>query len=166
MPELHELLSHLPATGRLEWIGLRPERLAPIQVVDAVDAVTDQGLAGDRAAGGKRQVTLIQAEHLPVVAALSGRETVDPTLLRRNLLVRGINLLALKDRRFRIGEALLEGTGPCPPCSRMEENLGAFGYQAMRGHGGITARVVSGGRITRGDALVVEPAEPAPEQHP
>ena len=166
MPELHELLSHLPDTGRLEWIGLRPERLAPIEVVETVEAVTDQGLAGDRAAGGKRQVTLIQAEHLPIVAALCGRETVEPTLLRRNLLVRGINLLALKDRRFRIGDALLEGTGPCPPCARMEENLGPFGYHAMRGHGGITARVVTGGRMRIGDALVVEPADPTPEQLP
>lgn len=65
----------------------------------------------------------------------------------------GINLLALHDRRFRIGSALLEGTGLCHPCSRMEEALGQGGYNAMRGHGGITARVLEGGLVQIGDRV-------------
>jgi MOSC domain-containing protein YiiM len=101
-------------------------------------------------------VTLIQFEHLAVVAALMGREAVPPELLRRNLAVAGISVLALKDRRFRIGEVLLEGTGPCEPCSRMEQNLGPGGYNAMRGHGGITARVLEGGFIRVGDVVRAE----------
>ena len=81
---------------------------------------------------------------------------LDPALLRRNIVVAGLNLLALKGRRFRIGGALLEGSGPCEPCSRMEEALGPGGYNAMRGHGGITARVVEGGLIRVGDAVAAE----------
>ncbi|MBB6098982.1 MOSC domain-containing protein YiiM [Deinobacterium chartae] len=108
-----------------------------------------QALAGP----GKRNVTLIQAEHLPVIAALLGREQVTPDELRRNLVVSGINLLALKDRRFWVGEVLLEGTGACHPCSRMEEALGPGGYNAVRGHGGLTARVVRGGTLRLGDPV-------------
>jgi MOSC domain-containing protein YiiM len=74
--------------------------------------------------------------------------------LRRNLLISGINLLALKDRPFRIGAVLLEGTGLCHPCSRMEAVLGPGGYNAMRGHGGITARVLESGELHVDDALV------------
>jgi MOSC domain-containing protein YiiM len=97
-------------------------------------------------------VTLVQAEHLQVVAALLGLEALDPTLLRRNLVVSGVNLLALRGRQFRVGDVLLEGTTPCHPCSRMEENLGHGGYAAMRGHGGINARVLRGGMLRVGEA--------------
>ena len=62
--------------------------------------------------------------------------------------------MALKGRRFRIGEALFEGTQPCDPCSRMEEALGPGGYNAMRGHGGLCARVLRDGVISVGDELV------------
>lgn len=151
-----------PVEGRLEWIGLRPGRRAPLQVMNHVEVIADHGLAGDHKAtraGGKRQVTLIQCEHLAVVAQLLRRDAVDPTLLRRNLLVSGVNLVALKDTRFRIGEVLFECTGPCEPCSRMEEVLGVGGYNAMRGHGGITARVLAGGLIAVGDTLRVDAAD-------
>ena len=110
---------------------------------------------------GKRQVTLVQAEHLSVIAALAGLEAVTPEQLRRNVVVSGLPLLALKDRRFRIGSdtggwVLLEGTGECYPCSRMEEAFGPGGYNAVRGHGGITARVLEGGMIEVGGLLVPE----------
>jgi MOSC domain-containing protein YiiM len=124
-------------------------------VVDEVEICVGTGLQGDRHARsgrGKRQVTLIQAEHLDVVASLIGRP-VTPDEIRRNLVVRGINVWALKDRVFRVGDVLLEGTGPCAPCSRMERNLGEGGYNAMRGHGGITARVLEGGTVRLGDAV-------------
>jgi MOSC domain-containing protein YiiM len=121
-------------------------------------AETGRGLAGDHRAsrsGGRRQVTLVQFEHLPVIAALAGLPTLAPERLRRNLVVSGVNLLALVDRAFRAGDAVLVGTGPCHPCSRMEEALGPGGYNAVRGHGGITARVLSGGRIRVGDPVTV-----------
>jgi MOSC domain-containing protein YiiM len=72
---------------------------------------------------------------------------------RRNIVVSGINLLALRNAKVHVGEALLEIVGPCAPCSRMEEEIGPGGYAAMRGHGGMTARIVSGGVIRVGDAV-------------
>lgn len=123
-------------------------------MVDVVE-VTSAGLLGDHYAGrnGKRAATLIQAEHLSAVASLSGHRQIDPALLRRNIVVRGINLIALKGRQFRIGGAIFEGTGPCDPCSRMEAALGIGGLNAMRGHGGLTAAVVQPGQIRIGDEV-------------
>jgi len=153
---LGKLMATLPRPGRVEWIGLRPARSAPIREVEAVTAVTGVGLVGDRYVGGsgKRGVTLIQAEHLPAIAALSGHASVSPAWLRRNVVVSGLPLIALKGRRFRIGDVLLEGTDECDPCSNMEQALGPGGYNAMRGHGGLCARIVEGGTFRIGDAVI------------
>jgi MOSC domain-containing protein YiiM len=172
---MRELASHFPRPGRLEAILSRPARRAPPVAVEQAHALAGHGIEGDHAAsrvprqpqGSKRQVTLIQAEHLPVIAALSGRADLDPDhypgLLRRNLVIAGLNLLAARplyrdlNARLRIGdEVILEITGACAPCSRMEEVLGPGGYNAMRGHGGVTARVLRGGVLRVGDPVTVE----------
>ncbi|MBK1646714.1 MOSC domain-containing protein [Thiocapsa imhoffii] len=145
-----------PRPGRLDWIGLRPGKRAALVGVDAAQALTGAGLEGDHYAGrsGNRGITLLQAEHLPVIATLAGVSQMAPAILRRNLLVSGINLIALKGQRFQIGTVVLEGTSFAHPCSRMEEVLGPGGYNAMRGHGGLCARVIQGGLLRVGDAVV------------
>ena len=153
---LADLRARFPRSGHVAWIGLRPAPRATIRVVDSALLTADAGIVGDHRAarsGGRRQVTLIQQEHLGAIAALAELDAIDPALLRRNLVVSGISLAALKARCFRIGEAVLEGTGDCQPCSRMEENLGPGGYNAMRGHGGITARVLQSGLVRIGDTV-------------
>lgn len=123
--------------------------------VETTIADVAEGLVGDRYNGrsGSRQVTLVQREHLAAIASHLGLDHVMPEQLRRNIVVAGINLFALKNHRFSLGEAALEWTGECHPCSRMEEVLGQGGYNAVRGHGGITARVIESGTIAIGDRL-------------
>lgn len=155
---LQDLFDTLPHVGKLEWIGIRPERKAPMVVLNTVEAITGRGLTGDRysSKNGKRQVTLIQGEHLLAIASMLARETIAPELLRRNLVVTGINLLALKDKQFWVGSVLLEYSGLCHPCSAMEATFGAGGYNAVRGHGGITAKIIEGGIIRLGDEVRME----------
>ena len=152
---LARLMATLPRAGKVEWIGLRPARDEAMIATGTVEAIAGAGLVGDRYKGGsgKRGITLIQAEHLPAIAALAQRPDLTPALLRRNVVVSGIPLIALKQRRFRIGTAVFEGTEECDPCSRMEDALGPGGYYAMRGHGGLCARIVEGGTFGLGDAL-------------
>lgn len=154
--DLARLRAALPQVGRVAWIGLRPGRGAEMVPVEAAE-IALAGLVGDRARAGQRAVTLIQAEHLPAVAALVGLAEVPPEALRRNLLVAGINLAALRGRRFRVGSAVLEGTVPCHPCSQMERRLGPGGWNAMRGHGGLCARVLEPGAVALGDPVAVLP---------
>lgn len=153
-------LNRPPAVeGVVEAIVVRGDPRDPARAIASTTALASIGLADDRlgrrgeAELSTRQVTLIQSEHLPVIARLARVERVDPVALRRNLVVSGINLLALKNARIQVGEAVLEIVGPCQPCSRMEEAIGRGGYAAMRGHGGMTARVITGGAIRVGDAV-------------
>lgn len=169
-PNLRQLTTQFAQAGRLEQILLRPARRISVNRVQSALAIAKVGLEGDRtsltksahANGSSRQVTLIQAEHLPVIAALCGLSEIDPAILRRNLVVSGINLIAakslFKDQTLwlKIGATVLEITGPCEPCSRMEEVLGAGGYNAMRGHGGVNARILVGGVLNIGDVVTCE----------
>ena len=152
---LLKLFDVLPQVGTIKLICLRPDRRIETINVAEVEADETTGLKGDhyRGKNGKRQVTLIQAEHLEAVGSLLGGKIIDPLLTRRNLVVSGINLLALKKRQFSVGEVVLEMTGPCEPCSRMEEHFGPGGYNAMRGHGGICARIIKGGTIRLNDEV-------------
>lgn len=158
--------------GRVEALIVRGAPREPARLIAQTVALAKIGLADDRlgkkgeAELSTRQVTLIQAEHLPVIARLTGLAgvpAVDPVRLRRNIVVSGINLLALRTAHVQVGDAVLEIMGPCAPCSRMEEEVGPGGYAAMRGHGGMTARVLTGGAIRVGDAVrAVARAVPEP----
>ena len=153
---LAELLEVFPYSGELMWIGLRPGKGEPMLKVDEVLVDTQSGLIGDRYQGnsGRRQVTLLQYEHLAVLESMLGK-VIPPEVLRRNLLIKGVNLLALKNCQFKMGTAVFQMTGLCHPCSKMETKLGPGGYNAMRGHGGINAQVLQGGKISVGDKLIV-----------
>lgn len=153
---IKELKDRHSGNGKLEWIGVRPQKKGDLISVESVFIDQDSGLEGDHYAKkkGERLVTLIQMEHLSVVSHFLNKP-VEPGMVRRNLVVSGINLNALHNVQFSIGrDVVLEGTGYCHPCSRMEENLGKGGYNAMRGHGGITSKVIRGGDIKKGDEIV------------
>jgi MOSC domain-containing protein YiiM len=152
---LAKLLDAPIRPGRLVWIGIRPARREAMQIVEEARLQAGRGLVGDRYSrlDGGRQVTLIEAEALASIASHLGLPRIAPEAVRRNLVTEGVNLLALKERRFRIGEAVLETSGECHPCSRMEETLGVGGYNAVRGLGGITARVLIGGTIRISDRI-------------
>jgi MOSC domain-containing protein YiiM len=164
MRTLRDLNAPPHVEGRIEAIIVRGHPRAPARRIEATQARAGTGLADDRlgqrgeAELSTRQVTLIQQEHLPVIAQLARVAEVDPVRLRRNLVVSGINLLALKNAKLQVGEAVLQVVGPCAPCSRMEEEVGPGAYAAMRGHGGMTARILSGGAIRLGDAVRALPS--------
>ena len=147
--------------GRIEAIVVRGTPRDPARHVEQTMALAGIGLADDRlgqrgeAELSTRQVTLIQHEHLPLIATFARSGPIDPVGLRCNLVVSGINLLTLKKVQLRVGAALIEIVGPCAPCSRMEEVIGPGGYAAMRGHGGMTARILESGAIRVGDVVSV-----------
>lgn len=170
---LHSISQTMPQIGTLESIIVRPARgLAAIERTSTF-AIVGVGLQDDRRGiesknivvkASNREVTLIQAEHIQVIAKILRLPQLNAALLRRNLVISGINLLAIKSlfkhqsQHLQIGEALFEITGICAPCSRMESLLGEGGYNAMRGHSGVTARVIRDGVLKVGDHAKLQTA--------
>jgi MOSC domain-containing protein YiiM len=143
--------------GRVEWIGLRPERKVPVVEVGQAMALEGRGLEGDRSAkkasSSGRQVTLISIEDIQALANTLGKKVIDPALLRRNIVVSGINLHAMRYQTLDIGGALIEIGAHCHPCSRMESALGSGGFLAMYMRGGYCCKVLQTGTITIGDEV-------------
>ena len=171
---LRALTAEFPQPGRLDAIWVRSKRHGAMHALSEAQAEVGRGLLGDHRSASlrpdparrTREITLIQAEHIPLVAQWVGMSQLAAGLLRRNLVISGLNLLSMRspfaDARLVWqlgGEVLLQITGPCDPCSRMETLLGKGGYNAMRGHGGLTAMLLRGGRLRVGDLL--QPAGPA-----
>ncbi len=152
MTELSEMMARYAQPGRVDVILIRPARRETMVAVGEVN-ILESGLDGDHSRAGKRALTLIQAEHLPVIAALAGINRVAPLLLRRNIVVSGLNLAAFRGKRLQLGSATVELTVPCHPCYRMEEALGEGGYTAMRGQGGMCAEVITPGALALGDSV-------------
>lgn len=128
------------------------------------------GVVGDRyatgtgfwQARGDSPLTLIDADDVQAAADQLG-VALDPLSLRRNVVVRGADLLAWQGRRFRLGEVLLEGDRPCDPCMYLERQVGVAGLKtALRGRGGLRVRVVEGGVLRVGDAWREEGPEETP----
>lgn len=159
---LDKLCESLPI-GRLEWIGLRTQRRGEVQVVNSTLAIEGLGLEGDhrvkKTPGSARQVTLISREYIEAICRHTGHTSIDPALLRRNLMIAGMNMNLLRYQRLQIGEVILETTALCHPCSRMDEALGPGGTAAMFGYGGLCAKVIQGGRLAVGDAVVRLPVD-------
>jgi MOSC domain-containing protein YiiM len=119
MKTVPDLLRPPHVTGRVMAIVVRSDPRQPARRIEATQALAGIGLADDRlgrrgeAELSTRQVTLIQHEHLPVIAALAGVAAVDAVALRRNLVVAGINLIALpaSGKRHRVNPL----AAPIPP---------------------------------------------------
>ena len=135
-------------------LSRRPEKGAVVKVEDELPLTVSQGIIGDYYSGTsrKRQVTLMQESFLQELSRIMGFE-VTMAMTRRNILVRFDALTELIGKEFRLGSAVLKGTGHCRPCEKMNSTIGPGGHQAMKGRGGITACVLEDGIIHCGDVL-------------
>ncbi len=149
-------ITQMPA-GKLCWIGVRPQRKTDMVEVIQCQAHAELGLEGDhrmdKTPGSARQITIISQEYIEQISHFLGKP-VHPSQLRRNLVVSGINLSALRYQKFRIGDALFEASALCHPCSRMEKALGQGAVAAMMGHGGLCCKILKSGEIKVGDEAV------------
>ncbi len=124
---------------------------------NAAELTEGVGLKGDRYAGDGI-VSLIEAEAVEAFNAATGL-SISPGATGRNLVTRGVRLNPLVGQRFRVGEALLEGTELCEPCAMLGKQLSTESVaaadivRAFTAKAGIRARVVSSGTIEPGASV-------------
>ena len=141
----------------VQSIIVRPgRRVTPVRVSHV--EITNVGIKGDHYAkeGGSRQVTLIANDDLATVAAAVGFQGDAHLACRRNILVDSLPGEDLKGKIVRLGnDVVLEITGYCNPCFRMDENFGEGAINAFSKKAGWVARVIEGGSISVGDELFI-----------
>ena len=144
-------------SGKLEKIWIKRGKRAPMDAVPRAELVLDRGLAGNANQGGKRQVTLIEAEKWAEMMCELGSD-LDPSSRRANLMVSGMALQDARNKVIRIGDCRIHIWGETRPCERMDEALPGL-RDAMRSEwrGGAFGTVLTAGVIHIGDSLVWEP---------
>jgi MOSC domain-containing protein YiiM len=150
--------------GVVEEIYITGEGSAAMERVEEVRTIEGRGIEGDRYCEGNGfwtpygdvcEVTLISSEDLDRIESELGIR-VKSGEHRRNIVTRGIDLNDLRRKRFRIGETVLEYDRPRPPCRHVQDLTEPGMTRALKGRGGICAKVVEGGRIWAQDAIEVE----------
>ena len=143
-------------TARIVSIQLCPGHREPMRGVTTAKLVEGVGIDGDKhaSAASKRQVLLADKEALDAVAVLPGT-------IKENVTVEGVDVMRLPTgTRVRLGSsAVLEITAICEPCFRMDEIRDGLRAE-LEGRRGMVSRVVQGGIISVGDAIVIERSEP------
>jgi MOSC domain-containing protein YiiM len=138
-------------TARLLAIYLRPGARLPVRAVDEATAIAGQGLHGDHAGGGKRQVTLLAREAWERACAELGT-TVDPSVRRANLFVEGIDLGACIGSSLQIGDVVIDVLGETRPCELLDGpgRVGLCNTLRAERRGGVYGSVRTGGRLQTG----------------
>ncbi|MEZ5987529.1 MAG: MOSC domain-containing protein [Planctomycetota bacterium] len=146
------------APGRILSLYVRPSQATPVREVERCLVEQGQGLAGDHAGAGRREVTLVDEPSWRAACAELGVE-VPPGSRRANVFVGGMRLAPAIGRRLRVGPTLLEVLGELHPCELMDRAQPGL-HAALRpeGRGGVHCRVLEGGEIAVGDEVRVEDA--------
>lgn len=156
----YRYFEHLP-NGHVDWIGVRPARKAAMQAKHTAQAIEGLGLVGDhrctKTPGSARQVTFISKEHIALIRTLMNQDDIQAADLRRNIVIKQVNIHLLRHQYFQIGEAIFLGTALCHPCSRMDQVLGKGGAGMMYGYGGLCAKIIRSGQFAIGDEIHVLP---------
>ncbi len=148
-----------PVRGQLRGIATRPAKRAAMIAQAASVIHANAGVDGDSGRRpGRSQITVLSEETWRAACGEVGA-ALPWTMRRANLFVAGIPLQPLKGSRIVIGEVILEVTGETDPCHRMDEaHAGLRKALSPEARGGVRCRILAGGKIAVGDAIVWEPA--------
>jgi len=156
----------VPPVGVIEQIWIKRAKRGPMDPVASARLRAQRGLVGNANQGGRRQITLLEAErwaeHLSAVSR-EGDPAMGPARRRANVLVRGFPLVNSRGRVLRIGAVRVQIAGETKPCHQMDEVCA--GLQAVMRPawgGGAFAMILDDGEIAIGDTISWDDASDPP----
>lgn len=130
-----------------------PSGDAPICEVDEIECLAGRGIRGDRYLDHKPdfkgQITFFEWETHKKLSRELGIRDKGPEAYRRNVIVAGVDLNSLIGQEFAIQGVCFRGIEEASPCFWMNEAFGPGAEEALRGRGGLRARILSDGFIHR-----------------
>lgn len=136
----------------------KPAGENPMLSVPEAGCVAGQGLQGDRFFGHKDdykgQATFFAAEVYDSLCTGLNVHDKEPSVFRRNILTRGIDLNALIGKTFELQGIRFEGAAECSPCYWMDQAFAPGAEALLKGQGGLRARILSSGVLRTGPALL------------
>ena len=145
------------AQGTIVSIYLCTGHRDPMKSVESADMTAGFGIEGDRHAVSEgvrtaRQVLIMDEETLGKFSLSSGD-------VRENITTSGIDMHTIEaGQRVSLGDsAVVEITGFCTPCARMDEIRDGLRVE-LEEQRGMLATVIQGGSISVGDAVRAQEA--------
>jgi MOSC domain-containing protein YiiM len=130
--------------------GQEPDKFPAVEV-PSVRCVAGRGLIGDRYFDHKEdykgQITFISLEIFEQLCADLELQECLPSLPRRNVITRGVDLNELIGKEFEVQGVRFLGTQECAPCDWMERVIGPGAKQRLKGNGGLRAKILSDGEL-------------------
>lgn len=138
----------------------KPSDNFPLEELESVECVAGSGLRGDRyfdhKDNYKGQVTFFDESVFQDLCDSLGVYDKGPECLRRNILTRGFDLNRLIGKRFSIQGIEFEGVEESAPCYWMNQAFGRGAEAFLKGRGGLRARILTSGRLSRMSNLAAE----------
>ena len=134
----------------------RPPGTSPLIERERIECVAGKGLLGDRyfnhAEDYKGQITFFAAEVFERLCTHFGIREKPAGVLRRNVIVSGVDLLSLIGCEFEIQGVRFRGTQHCAPCEWMDVAFAPGAKEFLKENAGLRAKILSDGELHLGDA--------------
>lgn len=136
----------------------------PLVETPEIECVAGHGIRGDRffdfRDDYKGQITFFAREVFDELSRAFGLTSKSVGVLRRNLIVSGIELNELIEADFTLQGVHFRGTAHCRPCYWMNTAFAQGAEEFLAQRGGLRARILTDGRIRLGEAQleILQPA--------
>lgn len=142
--------------------GREPDQ-HPLVEQRSIECVAGRGLRGDRFFDFRENysgpITFFSLEVFRDLEKHFGLLDKSPGVLRRNIIVSGIDLNSLIDVEFELQGIRFRGMNDCKPCFWMNRAFAPGAEEFLKGRSGLRAQILSDGTLSLGAAnLVCQPA--------